>query len=60
MKEVGGQDNKLIKLKSMSLSRYRLGLVTSKKQFKRDFYGIPSNSPEDYAFIVMLMTPQNK
>lgn len=44
-------------LQNYSLSRYRLGLICSSKEYRREYYGLPSSKGQEFAFLGLLVTP---
>jgi len=56
--EESGKDG-VFQLKNLSLSKYRLGLVSSSRDYMRARYGL-SNEENTFAFLVLLVTPETK
>ena len=53
-------ENGTFQLKNISLSKYRLGLICSSKEYQKGYYGVPGKIKDQFAFICRLITPETK
>lgn len=44
----------------MSLSKNRIGLICSSREYRKDYFGVPERGGKDFAFLALLITPETK